>query len=105
MQAPNHIDNPTYRHLWCRYLDRNKAYPLPPLTTITFSFSTTANLTSDAFWFGIRAYFDYFIPNTDAGTYSYFNGFSTGLDSYVFNMAPFFAPNMTASKLNTLMPP
>lgn len=82
-----------------------KVYPVIPVAIMTFAFTTSANVSSTTFWAGVRAYFDHFIPFTNAGTYAYFSIGLTGNNSYSFSMAPFFAPNMTASQLNTLVQP
>ncbi|ORY63875.1 FAD binding domain-containing protein [Pseudomassariella vexata] len=66
-----------------------KAYPDMPVTVSRFSFST-ANMSNETFWGGVRAYFDYFIPNADAGTYSYFL-----LLPNVTNLGIRFDPNIT----------
>jgi hypothetical protein len=59
----------------------------------------------DKFWAGVRAYFDYFISNTEAGTYSYFSIAGTAPGEYIFNMLPFFAPNMTQAQTAELLAP
>jgi len=82
-----------------------KVYPVIPVATMQFSFATSTNVSSTTFWNGLRAYFDYFIDFTNAGTYTYFSAAATGNDSYSFSMAPFFAPNMTESQLRTLVSP
>lgn len=82
-----------------------KAYPIIPVTVMTFSFATSANVSSAVFWEGVRAYWDNFITYTNAGVYAYFSTSPTGADSYAFGMAPFFAPNMTAAQVNTLVEP
>jgi hypothetical protein len=82
-----------------------KVYPVIPVTVMTFSFATSTNVSSTVFWQGVRAYWDNFVTYTDAGVYSYFSTVLTGVDSYAFGMAPFFAPNMTASQVNALVGP
>ncbi|KAI5840098.1 hypothetical protein DFP73DRAFT_501095 [Morchella snyderi] len=74
-----------------------KAYPDLPVTTATFSFSSTD---LEAYWDAVKVYFSTFITNADAGTYSYFSIF-TG----TFNMAPFFAPNLSAAEVTALLQP
>lgn len=83
----------------------SKVYPVIPAATMKFTFATSANVSSIAFWNGVRAYFTHFVEYTDKGTYAYFTMAPTGPDSYIFSMAPFFAPNMTASQLRTLVQP
>ncbi|KAL3422016.1 FAD binding domain-containing protein [Phlyctema vagabunda] len=82
-----------------------KVFPVIPVTTMTFSFATGSSVSSASFWNGVRAYFDYFVDNTDAGTYAYFSIFKTGADSYAFSMAPFWAPNMTVAQTEALLKP
>lgn len=82
-----------------------KVYPVIPVTVMTFNFATGTNVTSTTFWEGVRSYFDYFVTYTDAGIYAYFSTFLTGADSYAFGMAPFFAPNKTASEVEKLVAP
>ncbi|RYP42170.1 hypothetical protein DL768_010392 [Monosporascus sp. mg162] len=81
-----------------------KAFPKMPVTTLTFSFSTSQNVTVDQFWGGVRTYFGGFISYTDAGTYSYFSIGGMGGNS-VFAMKPWFAPNMSRSALEALAAP
>lgn len=81
-----------------------KAYPKIPVTTLKFSFTTGGGISVDKFWDGLRAYFDGFINYTDAGTYGYFSlGGLTG--KYVFDMHPWFAPDMTRAQLEDLVAP
>lgn len=81
-----------------------RVHPKLPVTTSVFSFGTSDVVSAETFWEGMRAYFELFIPFTDAGTYSWwvlasFNG------SYYFEMAPFFAPNHTVESFNALVEP
>ncbi|KFY82022.1 hypothetical protein V500_10886, partial [Pseudogymnoascus sp. VKM F-4518 (FW-2643)] len=85
-----------------------RVYPVMRATAVQFSFasnSTGGGLSTEAFWGGVRAYFDYFIPNTEAGTYSYFSIAGTQPGEFVFNMLPFFAPNMTEVQTAELLRP
>jgi FAD/FMN-containing dehydrogenase len=74
-----------------------KAHEDMPVTTVSFSFSTT-NLTS--FWSAVEAYMETFPAMVDAGIYSYFN-----MLPGTFNMAPIFAPGLSAAEVNALMAP
>lgn len=90
-----------------------KVYPVMKATAVQFSFASNSTAAAaggggvsvEAFWGGVRRYFDYFIPNTEAGTYSYFTIAGTGTGDYVFNMLPFFAPNMTKDETTALLTP
>ncbi|KAF2636417.1 FAD binding domain-containing protein [Massarina eburnea CBS 473.64] len=82
-----------------------KAHPDFPTTVSRFSF-TSEKIGNETFWAGIRAYVDYFIPNAEAGTYSYFTlipNVWTGI--FTFNMSPFFAPNKTLEEATALLNP
>ncbi|KAK2763783.1 hypothetical protein FQN54_009400 [Arachnomyces sp. PD_36] len=84
-----------------------KAYPDMPTTSSTFTFSSGGEISLPTFWQAIRYYFDYFIPHTDAGIYSYFFILPTGPNPQdrTFVMQPFFAPNKTTSDVESLLSP
>lgn len=73
---------------------------------MTFSFLNTT-YGDDVFFAAIQAYWDGFVNWTDAGTYSYFfiyaNLIAEGVT--IFEMAPWFAPNMTQIQLEALVAP
>lgn len=77
-----------------------KAYPDIPVTVFQFSFSAK---TSTVFWAGVRTFFNYFIPLSNAGTYSYFWVFPGAVPTLFMN--PFFAPNWTISETQALLKP
>lgn len=81
-----------------------KAHPDFPVTVTSFAFgginpSTTYNET----WAGIRAFFTHFIDFSSAGTYCYFLLIPSPVP--IFEMAPFFAPNMTVAATQALLQP
>lgn len=80
-----------------------KAYPDIPVTGTTFAFGVSETVSYDAFWAGVRSFFDYFITLSDAGTYSYF--FVLPGTAPVFSMQPFFAPNLSIEATQTLLAP
>ncbi|OBT52948.1 hypothetical protein VE04_06719 [Pseudogymnoascus sp. 24MN13] len=86
-----------------------KVYPVMKATAVQFSVANPSTapggVSVDSFWAGARAYFDYFIPHTEAGAYSYFSIVGTAPGEYMFNMLPFFAPNMTQSQTAELLAP
>lgn len=86
-----------------------KVYPVMKATAVQFSFASNSTapggVSVEAFWAGARAYFDYFIPHTEAGAYSYFSIVGTAPGEYLFNMLPFFAPNMTQAETAELLAP
>lgn len=82
-----------------------KTYPITPVTVSTFSYLTGGNVTADVFWDSITAWMSHFIEFTDAGLYAYFWIIPLGSDSFIFEMQPFFAPNMTVAEFNALVQP
>ncbi|KAH8602673.1 FAD/FMN-containing isoamyl alcohol oxidase-like protein MreA [Bisporella sp. PMI_857] len=81
-----------------------RAHPKHHITTSTFTLSTSTNISSDTLWEGIRAYFELFIPFTDAGTYSYFWVYNEN-GAQRLEMKPFFAPNHTIDSFHKLVKP
>lgn len=80
-----------------------KAHPDIPVTALSFAFGVSDVISYDAFWAGIRAYFNYFIPFSDAGTYSYF--FVIPSPAPFFSMQPFFAPKLSTKATQKLLAP
>jgi FAD/FMN-containing dehydrogenase len=80
-----------------------KAYPDFPVTTTTLAFSPSTTVSLANFWAGVRAYFNYFIPHSNAGIYSYIFGIPG--PSPTFSIAPFFAPNKTSAQTLALLSP
>lgn len=83
----------------------SRVQPKVGVTVSTFSFSTGGNVTVDAFWSGVKAYFDRFAIHADAGTYAYFWVMATGADSFTFLMNPFFAVDHTVAEYTALVQP
>ncbi|GAQ04725.1 hypothetical protein ALT_2046 [Aspergillus lentulus] len=83
----------------------SRVHPKVGATVSNGSFSTGTNVSVDAFWAGVRAYFDRFAVNADAGTYAYFWVMPTGTDSFTFLMSPYFAVNHTVAEFDALMKP
>ncbi|KAI1134141.1 FAD-binding domain-containing protein [Hypoxylon sp. FL0543] len=81
-----------------------KAFPEIPVTTMSFSLSSGEQISPNQFWQAVRAYFEDFPKYTDAGTYAHFNLNATS-GNYVWDMAPWFAPNMSKSELQALTDP
>ncbi|KAE8395180.1 hypothetical protein BDV23DRAFT_194833 [Aspergillus alliaceus] len=50
----------------------SRIHPKVGVTTSTFNFAISGNVTEDTFWAGVRAYVDRFAVNADAGTYAHF---------------------------------
>lgn len=82
-----------------------KAYPKMQVSVATFNFVSGGNITADLFWKGITAYLSYLPTFTDAGTYSYFDVIQIAPGTFLFAMAPFFAPQLNQNQLQTLVAP
>jgi len=78
-----------------------KAYPDIPVTTTTFMLSPSATIPIDNFWAGLRIYFNYFIPHSDAGIYTYLKVFPGPIALF----QPVFAPNLTIAQTKALLDP
>lgn len=82
-----------------------KTYPKIPVTTMTFSFLNTT-YGDDVFYSAIQAYWKGFVNWTDTGCYSYFSILPVATENLtLFEVAPWFAPNLTRSQLETLVAP
>lgn len=81
-----------------------KAHPKVPVTTSTFSFATSNNVSAETFWKGVSAYWNQMPVYNAAQTYSYFS-ILNALGSYVFTMEPFFATNKTIQEYEVLVGP
>ncbi|KAB5532765.1 FAD binding domain-containing protein [Coniochaeta sp. 2T2.1] len=82
-----------------------KAFPKIPVAITSFALMTGPTVNADAWWAGIRAWFESFPTYTDAGMYSYWSIIPLGGGQFLLNMAPWFAPNMNAAQLKTAMTP
>ncbi|KAK4185827.1 6-hydroxy-D-nicotine oxidase, partial [Podospora australis] len=81
-------------------------YGIVPVVTSIFNFTTSATVSPEQFFAGVRAYLQEFIRYTDAGTYSWWilsHDVATGV--YQFRMNPFFAPNHTLESFSQLVSP
>lgn len=74
------------------------------MTTSTFSFATSNNVSVETFWKGFEAYWNRMPVYNAAKTYSYFS-ILNALGSYVFTMEPFFATNKTVQEYEALVDP
>lgn len=81
-----------------------KAHPQVPVTTSTFSFATSNNVSAETFWKGFAAYWNQMPVYNAAKTYSYWSVANAG-GSYVFTMRPFFATNKTVEEYEALVGP
>jgi hypothetical protein len=74
------------------------------VTVTSFAFGGIDPIASyNATWADIRAFFSHFIDFSSTETYSYF--FAITSPTSIFQMAPFFASNMTISATQTLLKP
>jgi FAD/FMN-containing dehydrogenase len=80
-----------------------KVYQDMPIATASWTLDSS-KLGKDKFWAATKAFFDRAIDNVDAGTYNYNTIIPNGTE-FLSMMQPFFAPNKTASQLNTLLAP
>lgn len=74
------------------------------MTTSTFSFATSNNVSVETFWKGFAAYWNQMPVYNAAKTYSYFSILNAS-GSYVFTMEPFFATNKTTQEYEALVDP
>jgi FAD/FMN-containing dehydrogenase len=81
-----------------------KAHPKVKVTTSHITFGSSANVTADIFFAGVKAYWDLFVPFNDAGTYSYFwvSGFG---GNFFFDLNPLYAPGYSVERFNALVKP
>jgi FAD/FMN-containing dehydrogenase len=80
-----------------------KVYKDMPVAAASWTLDSS-KIGKDKFWAATKAHVDRANDYADAGTYSYFLLIPTGTD-FTLIMQPFFAPNKTASQLNTLLAP
>lgn len=82
-----------------------KAWPDMQVTGSKFSW-TSANITNETFWAGVRSYMSYFPENADnQQTYSYWFIIQLGGGVKQFLMQPFFAPNKTLAETQAILDP
>lgn len=81
-----------------------KAHPKVSVTTSMISFGSSDAVSEEAFWNGVQAYWDSFLPYIEAKTYSYFwiTNFS---GKHNFAVTPFYAPDHTIDEFNKLLMP
>lgn len=82
-----------------------RAYPKRPVTTLTYSFGTGANVTTETFWAGVDAVWATFPDHADAGQYRYWSIMCADPESCSFGMAPQWANDMTEAQLRQLNDP
>jgi hypothetical protein len=81
------------------------AYPKIPISSVSYNFTTGTpgtNISADAFWAGMQAFWDTFLPNNEAGHYCYFKltcATPDQIGNCTFSTIAHFAPNSTAPQL------
>jgi hypothetical protein len=83
-----------------------RVHPKVSSVASQFVFGTSATVSNETFFEGVRAYFERFVAFTDAQTYSFFSiVYDPETAAYMFSMNPFFAPNHTLASFNRLVQP
>ena len=82
-----------------------RAYPKLPVTTLTFTFGTSANISNTTFWAGMDAVWATFPSYADAGHYRYWSILCLSESSCSFSMAPHWANNYTTAQLQEFVAP
>ncbi|KAJ9149309.1 FAD linked oxidase [Pleurostoma richardsiae] len=82
-----------------------RAYPKAPVTTLTYSFSTSDTVDSDTFWAGVDVFWATFPAIADLGHYRYFTLLCSSADSCSFSMGPHWANAMTTAQLQATVAP
>ena len=85
-----------------------RAFPKIPVTTMTFGFATSANISADVFWAGIRSYFTYFDRFATANAFGYWLVVPTTpppATDFFFQFMPFWANNRTLADTQALVAP
>lgn len=82
-----------------------RAYPKLPVSTLTYSFSTSASVSNATFWSGIDAFFATFPSYADAGMYTYYTISCTNTTTCSLAVNPLWANNMTSAQLEAFHAP
>lgn len=81
-----------------------KVHPKVAVTTSVFNFTTSATVSNETFWKGVKAFWDEMPAYNKAKTYSYFFlSLTNGV--YAFEMFPFFATSKTVAEYEALVKP
>ncbi|GAB1728323.1 hypothetical protein NU195Hw_g2717t1 [Hortaea werneckii] len=75
-----------------------------PVTSASWSFGTSANVTKEAVYAGLKSWFAFFPRGADNEIYAYFNIFNVA-GSVTLTMAPFFAMNKTLAQAQEILQP
>lgn len=82
-----------------------KVHRRVPVTTSTWTITTSETVSADKFWEAFRFYFDNMPEYNRAKTYSYFSLLALAPGSYMWSMGPFFATDKSVDEYETLMKP
>ncbi|KAF4909239.1 FAD-linked oxidoreductase ZEB1 [Colletotrichum fructicola] len=82
-----------------------RAYPKTPITSLSYSFNTGGNVSTEAFWSGVDAVFAVFPEYADAGMFSYWSLACTSETDCAFSMLPQLGIDMDAAKLKSVSAP
>ncbi|KAL1852402.1 hypothetical protein VTK73DRAFT_9232 [Phialemonium thermophilum] len=81
------------------------AYPKAPVAALSYTVTTGqpgSNISADTFWAGMRAFWDTFLPNADAGHYLYFTltcRTPNDVHNCTFNLLAHWAHDTTVAEL------
>lgn len=82
-----------------------KVHPDIPVTTSSWTVTTSDNVSAEAFWELLRFYWDNFPVYNENKTYAWGNVMRLAPGSYMWNMSPFFATNKTVGEYESLVAP
>ncbi|KXH67048.1 hypothetical protein CSAL01_06493 [Colletotrichum salicis] len=82
-----------------------RAYPKTPVTTLTYSFATGNNVSTETFWSGVDAVFAQFPAYVDAGMYSYWSIMCAPATTGSFSIAPQWGNDMDTAELTAVSAP
>lgn len=80
-----------------------RAYPKTPVSTLSYSFAVSDDISTEVFWDGVNTVFSKFPEYADAGMYSYFS--VACLPTCTFSMAPQWANDLVTTGLQNLSAP
>ncbi|WYZ38097.1 hypothetical protein EsH8_III_000011 [Colletotrichum jinshuiense] len=82
-----------------------RAYPKTPITSLSYSFKSTSNVSIETFWSGVDAVFAVFPEYADAGMFSHWSLMCAGATDCTFSMLPQLGIDMNADKLQAVSAP
>ncbi|KAF1923894.1 uncharacterized protein M421DRAFT_404884 [Didymella exigua CBS 183.55] len=82
-----------------------KVHPKIPVTTSSWTVTTSETVSVEAFWELLRFYWDNFPVYNGNKTYSWGNVMKYAPSSYMWTMSPFFATNKTIEEYEALVAP